>query len=62
MVCGRNAASAASRCASASVRRMGAAAVAETDHAPLYPDAVLKAPETQLAKVSDTEKGDRGAV
>eukprot|EP00904_Undaria_pinnatifida_P008286 jgi/Undpi1/4588/HiC_scaffold_18.g07942.m1 len=53
VVCGRNAASAASRCASVSVRRMGAAAVAETDHAPLYPDAVLKAPETQLAKLSN---------
>lgn len=54
VVCGRNAASAASRCASASVRRMGAAAVAQqADHAPLYPDAVLKAPETHMGKLSN---------
>lgn len=37
--------------AAAGVRRLGAAAAVQEDPAPLYPDAVLTAPETQQAKV-----------
>lgn len=48
--CSRRAAVAAKN---VGVRRMGAAAVVpESDAAPLYPEAVLKAPETQMGKVS----------
>lgn len=48
IACGRNAVRSA-----AGVRRMAAAAaVRESDATPLYPDAVLQAPETHMATVS----------
>lgn len=37
--------------AAVGVRRLGAAAAAQEEAAPLYPDTVLTAPETQQAKV-----------
>lgn len=56
----QDAVSAASRraaTAAVGVRRLGAAAAVQEDSAPLYPDAVLTAPETNQAKVRSSAYG-----
>lgn len=51
VVSGRKAATVAASRGAVGVRRMAAAAVQESEPAPLYPDVVLKAPEINQAKV-----------